>query len=462
MQVVEETAKPRVTVACADYLGGQFVRLASAVGVAGLCVKVTALLKEVVVAGVYGRSDATDAFLLALLLPNLLVNVVAESTNQALIPALVQVRMERGLAEARAFLWGAMMRLSVALTVCAGALACFAPWVLALMAGRFSESKVVLSISLCRAMAPLVLLAGLAAVCSAALNTLQEYSWPALAPALSSISILLGTACLGPWIGIWALAIATVVGGGLHAGALFWRVQRSALRTNARRYRRSSTYGPLGRQVALLASGSLISCAGVLVDQTMAAWLISGSLATLVFAGRYVSTALMLLAGGVSTASAPLFSSMVARGDWDSCRFALRSWKRRSALFAIPVAALLMLGAKWIVSLTLQHGNFHAGDSAAVAPVLAMCALQIPFVVVSRVDYRFLLATRRADLVLYCGLISLAMNVGLDLLLMRWMGVAGIALSTSIWSMASWGFLRFCATRELRRCESARPMKIPA
>ena len=42
---------------------------------AGVLVKLVATAKEFVVAGAFGRSDAMDAFLIAYLIPGLLVNL---------------------------------------------------------------------------------------------------------------------------------------------------------------------------------------------------------------------------------------------------------------------------------------------------------------------------------------------------------------------------------------------------
>jgi len=66
---------------------------------------------------------------------------------------------------------------------------------------------------------------------------------------------------------------------------------------------------------------------------------------------------------------------------------------------------------------------------------------EIPFFASSRVSCCFLVAMRRADLILYCGAINLGLDVVLNLVLMRWFGIAGIALATSIWSWSS--FLLF-------------------
>jgi len=48
---------------------------------------------------------------------------------------------------------------------------------------------------------------------------------------------------------------------------------------------------------------------------------------------------------------------------------------------------------------------------------------------------------RRSDLIFYCGALNLVLDVVLNLILMRWMGVAGIALATSLWTVSTFLFL---------------------
>ena len=74
----------------------RIARAAGSVLAAGAVVKIASTGKEFVIAGIYGRSDAMDAFLAAFLLPNLLINLIAESMNQALIPTLIRVRIREG------------------------------------------------------------------------------------------------------------------------------------------------------------------------------------------------------------------------------------------------------------------------------------------------------------------------------------------------------------------------------
>jgi putative peptidoglycan lipid II flippase len=141
---------------------------------------------------------------------------------------------------------------------------------------------------------------------------------------------------------------------------------------------------------------------------------------------------------------------MIAHHDWAGCRHTLRTWVRLTALVSVPIAVLLIAGARPLVRIALQHGQFGPRDTAVVASVLAMYAIQIPFYVVSRVHYRFIVAMRRTDLILYCGILNLALDIVLNLLLMHWFGVAGIALATSLWTVSTFIFLWYWASKLLR------------
>jgi putative peptidoglycan lipid II flippase len=181
----------------------------------------------------------------------------------------------------------------------------------------------------------------------------------------------------------------------------------------------------------------------------MAAMLPAGSVSALVYANRFVGVVLTLLAGAVSTAVTPYFSRMIALQDWAGCRYTLRTWVRLTAMVSAPIAAVLIAGSHLLIRITLQHGAFGPRDTGVVTPVLVMYAIQIPFFVSSRVFYRFLVAMRRTDLIFYCGTLNLILDIGLNLILMRWFGVAGIALATSLWTVSTFLFLWYWTWRLL-------------
>jgi putative peptidoglycan lipid II flippase len=56
---------------------------------------------------------------------------------------------------------------------------------------------------------------------------------------------------------------------------------------------------------------------------------------------------------------------------------------------------------------------------------------------------------RRTDLALYCGVVNLLLDIVLNVVLMRWLGVAGIALATSLWTVSTFFFLWYWAWKLL-------------
>jgi putative peptidoglycan lipid II flippase len=438
---------PAAGTASGGSVNRRIFRAAAAVTVAGVLVKSVAAAKEFFVAGVFGRSDAMDAFLIAFLVPGLLVNLFSESMNQALIPTLIRVRERCGKAMAQELLSGAMAWTCVLLAAGSLAMGGAARWLFPLVAPHFAPGKLLLTEQLFYGLLPMVLIAGIASNCASVVNTFERFAWPALAPMATPVVIIVAAWLLAPRLGIWTLVYGSVAGTALHALLVLGMMQRHGYRfalrwswSNAES--RSAMHEVAGQYGPVLLSG-LVASSGLLVDQGMAAALPSGSVSTLVYANRFVSVVLNLLAGAIATAVTPYFSQMVAREDWAGCRHTIHTYVKLTALISVPVAAAMMLGSHLLVRLTYQHGAFGPADTAAVAPVQAMYAIQLPFYIVSRVYYRYLVAIRRTSLILYCGMINLVLDVVLNLICMRWFGVAGIALATSLWMISTFFFLGY-------------------
>lgn len=430
-------------------------RAAISVGVAGVLVKLVATGKEIAVASVYGRSDAMDAFLAAVLVPGLLVNIISESMNQALAPTLIRVREQEGRERAQQLLSSSMSWMCLLLGAASVVMAVAARGFFPLIASNFPPAKLSLAIRLFYGLLPIVLITGIATNCTAVLNTLDRFALPALAPIVISLAIVAGALLLGARFGIWAMVYGTLAGSLLHAVLVAGMMEARGYRfrlwwhgANAATREVAGQYGPV-----LLSS--VVSSGGLLVDQSMAAMLPAGSVSALVYANRFVSVVLTLLAGAVATAIVPYLSRMIAHRDWSACRYTLRTWVGLTALVSVPIAAVLIAGARPLVRVAYQHGRFGPHDTPIVASVLAMYAVQIPFFAVSRVYYRFLVAMRRTDLILYCGILNLGLDIVLNLVLMRWLGVAGIALATSLWTVSTLVYLRYWSRRLLAQASAA-------
>jgi putative peptidoglycan lipid II flippase len=318
-----------------------------------------------------------------------------------------------------------------------------------LIASHFPAAKLDLSVRIFYALLPMVLITGIATNCTAVLNTFDRFALPALAVVINPVVIIAGALLLSGRLGIWAMVYATLAGALLHAAVVAGMMDSHGYRFRLRWHGMTEATREVAHQYGPVLLSGVVASGGLLVDQSMAAMLPAGSVSALVYANRFVGVVLTLLAGAVSTAVTPYFSRMIALGDWAGCRHTLRTWVRLTALVSAPIALVLIAGAHPLIRLTLQHGAFGPRDTAVVAPVLIMYAIQIPFFVCSRVFYRFLVAMRRTDLIFYCGTLNLILDIVLNLILMRWFGVVGIALATSLWTVSTFLFLWYWTAKLL-------------
>ncbi len=424
-------------------------RAACGVALAGVVVKLLATAKELVVAAQFGRTDAMDAFLMAFLVPGLLVNLFSESMNQALIPTLVRVRETEGRGAAQCLLTSALGWTCLLLVSGAVLMGISARVFFPMIAPHFGAVKLGLTEGLFYGLLPVVLLAGLASTGTAVLNTEGKFAGPALYPMAVPVGIMLAAAWGARRWGIWALVYGCVAGTLAQALLVMWTMERHGFRIRLDLRRRGEALREVAGQYGPVLLSGVVASGGLLVDQAMAAWLGPGGVSTLVYGNRFVSVAMSLLAGAIATAATPYLSEMVARRDWQACRSTVNTYVWMTAAVSVPVALALIFGSLALIGLTLQHGAFQSADTAAVAPVQAMYAIQLPFFVVSRVYYRYLVAIRRTTLILYCGTINLVLDVVLNLVCMRWMGVAGIALATSLWTVSTFVFLGYWTYRLL-------------
>jgi len=247
------------------------------------------------------------------------------------------------------------------------------------------------------------------------------------------------------------MVYSTLAGALVHAGSVAWMMDSHGYRFRLKWHGATEATREVAHQYGPVLLSGVVASGGLLVDQSMAAMLPAGSVSALAYANRFVSVVVTLLAGAVSAAVVPHFSRMIAHSDWAGCRHTVHTWVRLTALVSTPIALALSGGAHLLIRLTFQHGVFGPRDTALVTPVLAMYALQIPFYVSSRVFYRFLVAMRRSDLIFYCGALNLSLDIVLNLILMRWFGVAGIALATSLWTVSTFFFLWYWTWKLLPR-----------
>jgi putative peptidoglycan lipid II flippase len=414
------------------------------VGSLASLVKIAGAAKLIVISHKFGTGDPVDAFLIALLLPMFLAEVLGGSFHAAFVPVFIEIREHQGRVAAQHLLSAVMARATLLLFATAILLALSGHWILPLLASGFGAAKLSLAGSLFHCLLPVLILSGLSIIGRAILNAGERFALAALAPIATPLVTIVLLAALARQLGPYALALGALGGSLLELLAVCRALRRHGFslfpgrRSHPAIRRVMSQYGPV-------VAGGFLTSGSIVVDQSLAATLGPGSVSALNYGSKLVLVLLSIASGAISTAVLPHFSRIVALGDWTALRQTLKTYSRVLGLVTIPLALVLMLVSEPLVRLLYQRGAFTEADTLLVAGVQRIFFLQVPFAIVSALFVRLLSSLKANQVLLRAAAISLPLNVILDVVFMRWLGVAGIALASAVVSLVSFSYVSYKA-----------------
>ena len=400
-------------------------------GAASVAVRAIGLVKELIVAPRFGTGDAIEAFLMALAVPLLISGAYRSAILSSFVPRFIAAREREGREASGRLLAASLARHALLAGATAAALSALAHPIVLLVSSGFPKDKQLLTEHLFVLLSVLVFFDGLAAVWSAALqaegrivlSTLGTAGLPlvtliALVFSHGNAPELLVLGSVGGAVveAVWAAACLAARGWSPLSLARPWAA-----------HARESTSG-----FAKLLVGAAILAINPIVDQAMATQLGAGSVAELGYGGRIVGGILGIVAMAFGTAALPRYSMYVAAADIPGLFRAFR----RDSLFVLVLGtgiALTLIGVSAPVTrLLYERGAFTAADTAAVATVQAFCAVQLPGYLFGILGSRILSALGREWEILTIAAVGAVLNVVGNVVLSRWLGVGGIALSTGI------------------------------
>ncbi|MDV2991084.1 MAG: lipid II flippase MurJ [Chroococcidiopsis sp. SAG 2025] len=419
------------------------------VGLFTVFVKTTSTVKELVVAWRFGTGDDQDAFLIALMLPELSINVLVVSFTAALIPTYVRVREQEGKKAAQQLFSGAVVLGLGVLGIATVLLVATAPLYLPWIALGFNSQKLDLTFRLLCTIAPFVLLSGTIQTWSAILNAGERFALAAVSPLVTPTTCILLLVSFKSW-GIFALAAGLICGAIIEIVILGIALRRQGISLLPRWYKFDDRLRQVVSQYIPMVAGALLLCSASSVDQAMAAMLAPGSVAALNYGNRIIASVMSLIATALSAAVITYASQMVACQDWVGISHTLKYYIRLIFFTTVPLAGLLIIFSEPLVQILFQRGAFTDENTHLVAQIQNLAALQIPFYLGNLLLFRFISSMQLNHVIMWCCGLSLLVNISANYIFAIWLGVKGIALSTSCVYVFSFLFLLFFAAKHLQ------------
>jgi putative peptidoglycan lipid II flippase len=403
--------------------------------------RILGVVREQVLAALFGAGNAMDAYNVAFRIPNLVRDLFAEGAmSSAFVPTFTRHLATDGKESA----WRLANYVINGLIVITGLLVIvgivFAEPVVDMFAGAFRSvpGKLDLTVFLTRIMLPFLSFVAVAAASMGMLNSLHRFFIPALSPAMFNVATIACAFLLVPLMPALGLpAIAAIAVGTLLGGAAQLAIQWPALRREGFRYRPILNWKDesLRRVLVLMGPGTIGLAAtqvNVFVNTVLATGEGTGAVSWLNYAFRLMYLPIGLFGISIATATLPAVSRHAALDEEHHVRRTVADGLSLMMMLNVPATAGLVVLAVPIIRVIFERSAFTAADTAATAAALQFYALGLVGYSVVRIASPVFYALGDNRSPVKVSVATVVVNAVLNVVLVRFIGFRGLALGTSI------------------------------
>lgn len=393
--------------------------------------KVIGFLRDTLVASSFGATYQTDAYNMAITIPEILFAIFSLAITTTFIPIFSETYKKKGKEEFFCFANNVMNLLLIISIVLCMLGWIFAPQLVRFIAPRFTGVTYELTIELTRISVFNIIFMSMNGGYTALLQTMDDFLAPSLVGIMLNMPIILYI-ILGAKGGVLGLTIATLIGNMLRV-----LIQFPWMRKHGYRYRFSMNIKDprIKRILALILPvviGAGANQINAIVDRSIGSGLPEGSISALNFASRITDVVYATFATAIVTVIYPVLSREGTEDSYDNFKFYIKKAVNNINIIMIPSAVGLIILSTPIIILLFKHGIFDDRAVGMTSIALIYYSVGIPFYGIRDVFNRGLYALKDTKTSTFNGIIGVGINIILNLILVRFMGIGGLALSTSI------------------------------
>jgi len=396
--------------------------------------RVAGLAREVVQASFFGTSKSISAFQLASQIPNLFSNLFSQAAlGAAFVPIFTELlqagRKREAFRLASSLFWLILFSLGALTLVYMG----IAGVVMPLFTG--SSIPAALATGLSRVLFPVVLLLSLTGLFVAILQSYDEFSIPALAPAVWNVVIVVLLVILHGRFkshenSVYAYAIAWLVATIVQFLMIAWALRRVEYSLSfALDWRDRRVHQVLILFLPVTLTVGIINL-DIFINAGFGALVGPYAPAAINDAFRLYMLPQGIFSVAVATVLFPTLSRMANARNAGGMRRTLGNGIRQINLMLIPSAALMAALATPIVRLVYEHGSFGPLSTHYVSEALFWFAFSLPFAGVNLLLSRTFFALQRPWIPTKLAAINVVVDIIVSVALYKPLGIAGLVLGT--------------------------------
>jgi putative peptidoglycan lipid II flippase len=408
--------------------------------------RILGLLRDVCIAYFFGAGYYTDAFFVAFRIPNLLRRLFGEGgLSASFIPVYSGSLVKRSKEESNDLLLTVFSLLFLILIFLSLLGVIFSSVFVVITAPGFLDNpaQFALTVLLTRLMFPYILLIGLTAFFAGVLNVHGSYAPGSFYPIILNVSLILSAIFLRSFFHykIIALAIGVIIGGVFQLISQLYYIKHKKIKLGFKFNLKDKEVKTIFKLIIPSLLGMAVIQLNLLFDMLLASFLPTGSISYLYYADRLYQFPLGVFAIALQTAIFPVLAASFARQNTDEMYNSFNFATSLMYFIIIPSSIGLILLRSNLVDLIYLHGVFNVIDAKQTAAVLLFFVFGLWASALLKTVVPVFYAMKDTKTPVNAAIISLIVNMVLAVILMKLMGVAGLALASSISLVFNYFFL---------------------
>ncbi|NMA67037.1 MAG: murein biosynthesis integral membrane protein MurJ [Clostridiaceae bacterium] len=393
--------------------------------------KVLGFARELVLSYIYGASAITDAYLISQMIPTQIFSLISVGLATAFIPMYSRVIKERGEGAANSYVSNLMSALFLLITIIAGFVFLFPHHIVRLFATGFDEDTLNLAVNFTNIAIFGVYFTVSFNIFAAYLRIKGRFALPEIVNLPMNL-ILIGSLFISAKTNLIALAW-----GSLLATATQFILLIPAIRKEGYKYKAGLHLNDnYLRTMALLALPVMLSHSvdriNVLIDRRLASVIAIGGISALNYADRLGGFIRGFFVNSVATVLYPTISKMAIEDNMQGLKSSIVEAMVMICLIVIPSAIGAMLFSEQIVVLLLGRGAFTVKAATMTAVALFYYSIGLIPTGLESILARAFYALQDTKTPMINATIGVVINIVLNFILSKYMGIGGLALATSI------------------------------
>jgi len=427
------------------------IKSASIVSILTLASRITGLVRDLLMASIFGVSAMTDAFWVAFRIPNMLRRMFAEGAfSQAFVPVLAASKEQDGDAATHALISAVATLLTLVLMVTCVAGIVGAPILVYMLASGLPPAGFEAATVMTRWMFPYIACMSLVALGAGVLNTWKKFAIPAATPVLLNVAMISAAWLGAPWFKqlgiepIYAMAAGVMAGGLLQLGAIWWALHRLGLAPSIRlglAAARASWSQPATKRIVHLMGPALLGVSvaqiSLLINTQIASHLTTGSVTWLNNAGLLMEFPTAMLGVALGVVLMPQLAAAKASGDSERFSSMIDWGLRLVVLMAVPSAVALITFAQPLVAVIFHNGKYVDADVVQTSAALMGYGAGLLGLVAIKVLTPGYFASQNIRTPALIGIAVLVITQALNLLFVPMLAHAGLALAIGVGAMVN-------------------------